>query len=204
MARIAPLEPPYAPDVEEHLRKLMPPGMEPLALFRVMAHNPRVLGRMRRGGLLDPGSITIRQRELMILRTTARCGSEYEWGVHAAFFARAAELGPEDLDATVHGASDAPVWGREERLILALTDALHESADVPDALFAELSAAFPADAIVELVFLAGLYHAVSFATNALRVPLEPSAPRFPPPPAAAAAADVAEGALRGSSPHTGY
>ena len=37
--------------VAEHLEKLMPPGRAPLALFRTVAHNPRVLGRLRRGGL---------------------------------------------------------------------------------------------------------------------------------------------------------
>jgi 4-carboxymuconolactone decarboxylase len=37
--RIAPLEPPYAPETEELLRKWMAPGadVEPLALFRTLA-----------------------------------------------------------------------------------------------------------------------------------------------------------------------
>jgi alkylhydroperoxidase family enzyme len=179
MSRIPPLEPPYAPEVAEHLAKLMPPGVPPIALFRTVAHNPRVLGRMRRGGLLDPGSITVRQREIVILRTTARCGAEYEWGVHVAFFAAAAGLGPAQLAATVHGAPDDPAWGPEERLLVALADALHERADVPDALWAELAARFAPPQLVELVFLAGLYHAVSFVINATRLELEPHAPRFP-------------------------
>lgn len=54
--RIAPLKEPYPPKVLEDFDKLMP-GMEPLRLFRTLAHNPRVLRRVRRGGLLDPGSI---------------------------------------------------------------------------------------------------------------------------------------------------
>src|SRR5579871_6669915 len=86
MPRLEPLPPPYRPSVTEDFSKLMPPGVEPLGLFKTLAHNPRVLGRVRRGGLLDPGSISIRARELVILRTTALCGAEYEWGVHAAFF----------------------------------------------------------------------------------------------------------------------
>src|SRR4051812_47964344 len=113
-SRIASVEPPFAPDVEEHLQKLMPPGMDPLALFRVVAHNPRVLGRMRRGGLLDPGSITVRQREIVILRTTARCRSEYEWGVHAAFFAGAAELSEAQVTATIAGSASDPAWSPED------------------------------------------------------------------------------------------
>ena len=54
MPRIEPLSPPFTAPVADDLTKLMPPGVPPLALFRMVAHNPRVLRRMRRGGLLDP------------------------------------------------------------------------------------------------------------------------------------------------------
>lgn len=169
--------PPYAPEIAEHLEKLMPPGVPPLALFRTVAHNPRVLGRMRRGGLLDPGSITVRQREIVILRTTARCGSEYEWGVHVRFFGAAAGFTPAEIAATVRGGpADFPP---QDKPLVALADALHDGADVPDALWAELAAAFAPAQLVELLFLAGLYHAVSFVTNGTRLAPEPGAPRFP-------------------------
>jgi alkylhydroperoxidase family enzyme len=177
--RIAPLEPPFAPEVDEHLRKLMPGGMDPIALFRVVAHNPRVLGRMRRGGLLDPGSISLRQRELVILRTTARCRSEYEWGVHVAFFGGAAGLSDAQIAATVVGTSSDPAWSAEDALLIALADALHDGAAVGDALWTELAKGFDEAQLVELVFLAGLYHAVSFVTNATRLELEVGAARFP-------------------------
>ena len=178
-SRIAPLEPPFAPEIKEHLRKLMPPGMEPLTLFRVVAHNPRVLGRMRRGGLLDPGSISLRQRELVILRTTARCRSEYEWGVHVAFFGAAAGFTDAQIAATFAGASSDPQWSPEETLLVALADALHDGASVEDALWRDLARTFDDAQLVELVFLAGLYHAVSFVTNATQLAPEPGAPRFP-------------------------
>ena len=47
--------------------------MESLHLFRTQAHNPRVLQRMFAGNLLDAGAIDQRTRELVILRTCARC-----------------------------------------------------------------------------------------------------------------------------------
>src|SRR6185436_19771343 len=56
MIRIPPLAPPYAAAVAEDLEKLMPPGIPPIGLFRTLAHNPRVLRRVRKGGLLDPGA----------------------------------------------------------------------------------------------------------------------------------------------------
>jgi 4-carboxymuconolactone decarboxylase len=44
----APLEPPFAPDVNEVLTKWMPPGlnMQPLALFRLLVGHPDLASRM--------------------------------------------------------------------------------------------------------------------------------------------------------------
>ena len=88
MPRLDPLSPPYETSIAEELEKMMPPGLDPLLLFRTIAHNPRVLHKIREANLLDRGSIERSDRELAILRTCARCGSEYEWGVHVPIFAR--------------------------------------------------------------------------------------------------------------------
>ena len=177
MSRLAPVQPPYEPGVAEDLAKLMPPGVPPLQLFRTLAHNPRVLRRVRKGGLLDPGSITLRDRELVILRTTALCRSEYEWGVHVAFFGPAAGFTAAQIAATVTG--DPAPFADAERAIIALCATLHHAASVPDELWAQLAAHYRADQLVELVALAGQYHMIAYVTNALGVALEPLAPRFP-------------------------
>ena len=177
MSRIAPAPPPYEPAVAEDLGKLMPPGVPPLQLFRTLAHNPRVLRRVRKGGLLDPGSIALRDRELVILRTTALCGSEYEWGVHAGWLGPAAGFTAAQLAATITG--DPAPFSEAERALLALCAALHDTASVPDALWARLAASYRADQLVELVVLVGQYHMISYVTNALGVALEAAAPRFP-------------------------
>ena len=67
----------------------MPPAVPPLMLFTTLARDPRLFGKFFAAGLLDRGHLTLRQREIVIDRTTALCGSEYEWGVHVALFARA-------------------------------------------------------------------------------------------------------------------
>src|SRR5882724_12455350 len=100
-ARISPAEPPYAPDMEETLARLMPPGVAPLLLFRTMARDPRLFRRFMAGGLLDKGSLTLREREIAIDRTCARCGAEYEWGVHIAFFAERVGFGEAETRAIV-------------------------------------------------------------------------------------------------------
>src|SRR5258708_29552180 len=95
--RIAAAEPPFAPDIKDALDRIMPPGVLPLTLFTTVARSPRVFGRMMAGGLLGKGSVTLREREIMIDRTCARCGSEYEWGVHVAMFGEKAGLTAEQL-----------------------------------------------------------------------------------------------------------
>jgi alkylhydroperoxidase family enzyme len=177
MTRVSAIEDPFDPSVSEDLTRLMPPGVPPLLLFRTLAHNPRVLRRVRKGGLLDRGSISVRQRELVILRTTALCRSEYEWGVHVAFFGAAAGLTSAEIAATVSG--DLAALPAEDRSLIELCDALHRAAAVPVALWQELAAAFRPDQLVELVALAGQYHMVSYLTNALGIALEDQAPRFP-------------------------
>ena len=50
--RIAPIDPPYAPEIQQAFDVAMR-GAPPLLLFRTVARNPRVLQRMMAGGLLD-------------------------------------------------------------------------------------------------------------------------------------------------------
>jgi alkylhydroperoxidase family enzyme len=178
-ARVDPLAPPYPARVAEDFAALMPPGVPPIALFRTLAKNPRVLRRVRRGGLLDPGSITVRQREIVILRTTARAGAQYEWGVHAAFFGDAAGLGDAEIAATVLEGPSAPCWSVEDALLLRLADELHEDARLSDGTWASLRTHFAEDQLIELLVLAGLYRAISYVVNGTGVELEPGARRFP-------------------------
>lgn len=181
MPRIQPLSPPYADKVQTTLDRLMPPGMDPLRLFRTVAHNPRVLQRMHRGGLLDPGSITVRQREIVILRTCALNHAEYEWSVHVAIFAAQAELDAERVRLTTLDDPESDLWSPDERCMLALVDALHRTSTIDDALFEALSEHFSEAQIIELVMLVGLYHAVSFVVNVTGVEHEPWTPAWPAP-----------------------
>ena len=176
--RIAPIEPPYPAEIQAEFDKIMR-GAPPLLFFRTVARNPRVLARLLAGGLLDKGSISLRIRELMILRTCALCGAEYEWGVHVAAFGARAAWTPEQIEATVRGGAEAVCWSAEERSVIRLADQLHQTNSVGDDAWSEACSHFAADQLIELVTLAGLYHAVSFMVNAFGVQHEESAPSFP-------------------------
>ena len=177
-ARIAALDPPFSPSVAEALQRIMPAGVAPLALFRTLAVNERVFLRFMAGALLDRGAVTLREREIVIDRTCARCGSEYEWGVHVSFFAERARLTEAELAGTLAPDPAATTFAPRERLLLRLVDELHDTAQVSDALWQALRAEWSEAQLIELVALAGLYHMVSFVTNALRIPLESYAARF--------------------------
>src|SRR6476620_9072670 len=137
--RIAPLQPPYAPDIAEQFDRIMR-GAPPLLLFRVMAGSARAWEKFRAGSLLDQGPLSLRAREIVIDRTCALTGCEYEWGVHVAIFADAARLTDEQVRATVLEGADAPCWSESERALIAAVDALHHRATLGDVEFAALAA----------------------------------------------------------------
>ena len=178
MSRIAQLEPPYAPEIQEQFDRIMR-GAPPLTLFRVLAGNARAWEKFRAGSLLDRGPLSLREREIVIDRTCALTGCEYEWGVHVATFAAAAHLTDEQVRATVLGDSDAPCWSAAERALIAVVDALHHRATLSDAEFAALSAHYDDPKIFEIILLCGFYRTVSYLANALDLPLEENAARFP-------------------------
>lgn len=171
--RIAPLEPPYAPDIAEALAKWMPPGagVEPLALFRTLNVHPELASRMRPlgAGLLGRPTIAPREREIVVHRTCARAGADYEWGVHAVAFGPAVGLSDEQIVATAAGEADDGAWSPRDALLVRLADELHDTATVSDGLWAGLAAEWSPSQLLELVVLAGWYRLIAGVINAARV-----------------------------------
>jgi 4-carboxymuconolactone decarboxylase len=184
-ARIAPVQPPYDEETSAMLARWMPPNSdaEPLLLFRTLAVHRELAARMRPLGaaILAHGTLQPCLRELMIDRTCALCGAEYEWGVHAVAFGAAVGLSEEQLASTAGRGSADALWTDAERVVLALAEELHATSAVSDELFAQLREHFSSQEILELVVTAGWYHTISYVIAAARVQLEPWAKRFPQP-----------------------
>jgi hypothetical protein len=178
MSRVAPLNPPYGPEIQGQFDRIMR-GAPPLMLFRVVASNARAWEKFRAGSLLDPGPLSLREREIVIDRTCALTACEYEWGVHVAAFAAAAHLTDEEIRATVLGQADAPCWSAAEQALISAVDALHDRATLSDAEFAALSAHYDDAKVFEIILLCGCYRTVSYLANGLALPLEEKAARFP-------------------------
>src|SRR5215217_5594854 len=176
--RIAPLQPPYPSEIQGQFDRVMR-GSPPLVLFRVMAGQARAWEKFRAGSLLDRGPLSLREREIVIDRTCARTGCEYEWGVHVAAFAEAAHLTEQQVSATMLGAATDACWSAAEQALIAAVDALHERATLSDVEFAALSAHYNEATIFEIILLCGFYRTVSYLANGLALPLEEKAARFP-------------------------
>lgn len=170
--RITPLDPPYDEEAGAALSRLGPP----IQLFRVWARRPELAhGIADWGGyyLSRRAALTLRQRELVIDRTTARCAADYEWGVHVAVFAEKAGLDAEQLASLATGRPEDECWNASDRAVIAAVDELHATFDLSDRTWSDLVAASSEDAALEVVLLCGWYHAISFAVRSLRLPLEP-------------------------------
>jgi len=182
MSRIEPLRPPFEPEVKAQLESMMPPGVEPIALFRTFAKNMVMTMALQGWGAYELSrhlSVSLRDREIVIDRTCARCGCEYEWGVHVAFFAERAGLDHEQVASITSGDHNDLCWdSARDKLLIHLADALHDASDLPEELWSPLRSEFDEAQILDLTMLCGWYHAISFTARAAGVSLEEGAPRF--------------------------
>jgi alkylhydroperoxidase family enzyme len=162
----------------------MPPGsaLEPLKLFRTLYQNQEISSRMRplgAGILGSHSSLDPREREILIDRTCARCGCEYEWGVHVAAYGEAVGLNRTQLEDTVNGTVAKALWSEREHVLIRLVDELYETATISDATWEQLVAIWSIAQILELIIIVGWYHLISFVANAAHIEYEPWATRFP-------------------------
>jgi len=180
--RIAPIETPYSPEVEAQLARMMPSSLPPIALFRTIVRNLAMAEAMETWGRYQLGrslSLSMRDREIVIDRTCARCGCEYEWGVHVAFFANRVGLGEDQIASLATGMPSDLCWTeRRDRLLVRAVDAVHDTSDIPEELWKELSATFSDANLLDLLFLTGWYRAICVVARVARIPLETGAPTF--------------------------
>lgn len=151
----------------------------PINLFKLFARNRPMAEAMVGWGSYELNkqlSLSMRQRELVIDRVTARCGAEYEWGVHVASFGERVGLTRQQIISLTSGTPTDACWSQAERPLLTAVDELCDTADISDATWNTLE--LSDEQRLDLMMLTGWYHAISFVARAARVPLEPDAPRF--------------------------
>ena len=181
MARLSALESPFEPEVKAQLEAMMPAGSPPIGLFRTMVRNRAMTTAMHGFGAYELSrelSVRLREREVVILRTCAGCGAEYEWGVHVEVFAQRAAFSTNQVTELTLGLMAESGWTNRERLLILMVDELLASRDVSDDLWVQMTELFSDEELLDVVMLCGWYQAISQLCKAVRVDLEPSAPRF--------------------------
>ena len=179
MSRIEPLAEPFPPAFAAAMARTMPPGAPPLVLFTTIATSERAWAKFSAASLLDRGPLSLRDREIVIERTTAKTGCEYEWGIHVQAFGPKAGLTAAQIASTVHGDAYDGNWSPAETALIVAVDALLDRKRLSDAEHAALADHYDDAQRLEIVQLVGFYHGVALIAGAFDLPLEAGAPRFP-------------------------
>lgn len=166
-------------DLQETLTKtLADPNGRPLNIFLTLAQHPRLLKRFNvfAGTFLTHGTMSARDRELVVLRTAWRCQAVYEWGQHV-LIARDAGVTDAEIVRATENALDS--WSDRDRTLLMFTDELLQNVDVSEHTWSRASEIFGKAELVELTMLIGLYRMVAGFLNTMRVSPEDYLPGWP-------------------------
>jgi len=120
---------------------------------------------------MGPG-LPRRDMEIVILRITWLCQSEYAWSRHAA---SAKEIGfsNEELKRITTG-PEAEGWSDFERTLLCAVDELYIDAFISEDIWKTLSEKYNTQKLMALIFLVGEYNLVSMFLNSVGVQLDES------------------------------
>ena len=152
--------------------------MAELNIFRTLAVHPKLLrswlpfgGRLLQGSTLDA-----RIRELVILRTAARCGSDYEWGQHVAI-GRLAGLADDEIVRAGSFDPDpgCPPW---DAILLRATDQLVMDHRIDDHTWTALARTYDTAQLIELTMLAGHYAMLAGMLRSAGTPTEGPLPEI--------------------------
>jgi alkylhydroperoxidase family enzyme len=177
--------PPYEPAVAAAVQSTAFKGLSPLNLRLALANHDRLGPAFQALAhvVLFQCTLPERDREIAIIRTGALTRSEYEWGMHVSIYAGKCGLRPAQIDELTRSKSwvdlSAGMWTDDERLIVRMVDELHCHSTLADETWKALSAAWPQEQVIELIFASSFYHMAAFFLNSAAVPLEHGSQRFP-------------------------
>lgn len=169
---LSPLPEPWPEDIAAILAGYPNTDGYILSLFRTFARSKRFL---LKGvpNLLDRDSpLTLRAREIVILRVTANLGCAYEWGVHVAVFAKAARFSQAQVAATTRPGIDIALWTPREARLIAAVDRICAGGAMDTGMRMMFEADWRAEQQLEILALCGAYHTVSFVANLAGLPHE--------------------------------
>ena len=138
----------------------------------VLAHHPELTNaynQLIRHALYFT-TISIRQRELLILRVAHLRDSRYEWAQHV-YQAGTAGVAADEV-ARVRMGPSAEGWTALERALLSAADELVADARIADDTYAALAAELDAQQLMDVVFTVGAYDVFAMALRTFDVELD--------------------------------
>jgi 4-carboxymuconolactone decarboxylase len=141
------------------------------SIWATLAHHEEALRRFLvfSNHVLGKNTLSIRTRELIILRIAARAQAAYEWDQHVRIARRAGLTDAEILAAATR--SDDGL-GELDLLVLAATDALLDHQGLDDGLWASLREHLSIQQVIDLLFTVGQYLTIATVINTLGVRVE--------------------------------
>lgn len=147
------------------------PDGSPLNIFFTLAHHPRLLKRVNLlAGAFHCGRLEPADREVVILRVAATCGTSYVFDKHAAIAMRFG-LAHADVDILRRGATPSQ-WRGHQRALLDFTDSVLHQEAVEDSVWSRVSFHESPDAMIELTTLIGFYRMICGFANVMRLEVE--------------------------------
>jgi alkylhydroperoxidase family enzyme len=178
-SQLNPISQPYEESIGLALEQYPQQDGYLLKLFRVFANSARFITGKGVINLLDKQSpLSLRERELVILRVCANKNCEYEWGVHISYFASKAELSHDQIENTQDTCLDENCWNEKEYLLLTAIDQLCEHGDILASTLNDFIKFWSKEQQLEILALCGNYHTVSFVANVSKIEPESFAARF--------------------------
>lgn len=124
--------------------------------------------------LAAKGTLTMRERELAVLRGAWVTGAPFEWSEHVVI-AKRIGITAEEIERVIEGGK-AEGWSRHEAAILTGVDELLSRFRISDETWAVLSECWGEKQLMEFPVLVGVYAATAMQQNSLGVPLEGGKP----------------------------
>lgn len=145
-------------------------------IFRTLANHPALAKRWMvfANHILGKSTLSVRDRELLILRIGWLCQAGYEWGQHVQI-ARQAGMSDVEIRSAKTGPDAAGLSGLD-KLLLKATDELHADAFVSDTTWQGLQQHYNEQQLMDLVFTVGQYNLVCMALNSFGVQLDEGLP----------------------------
>lgn len=113
--------------------------------------------------------LTIRDRELAILRIGWLSQAPFEWGSHVVI-AKRNGISSEEIEWAIEG-STAAGWQPKERALVRAMEELHFDSMISDETWAVLSEHYNERELIEITVIAGQYKTVAYMQNSLRLPI---------------------------------